>query len=251
MTPPTKSSLNRLPPTKAFAPPGIAPEAPDEVKPPPPIPAAHTSNAVQTPSVRRAKTFLARRTHITTLVVPAGQTAVIPISGDRFQLLQSPCPVEIRYDIDAGFAQYSVGMGVRVGRKRPFSLLEVKNPLSKSAITIVIYVGTSELRCDMAPLLAAVVVEGFALMTGEPVVLSSSAFYFRRGFFYGYQGKPTGIVPVNNSAIVNMGRTANVPDQVQAGSWIEYDAPAGVLYNLANFTALGTGPDGLFWTLTQ
>ena len=56
---------------------------------------------------------------------------------------------------------------------------------------------------------------------------------------------------VNATTKLCRGKTANLADNIPSGGqWVEYAAPPGLWFNLMNFTALGTAPDGIFYSLT-
>jgi hypothetical protein len=211
---------------------------------------ARTTNAAQTPAQRAAAGPVVRRTHIVTLIIPALGTLEHPISGTSLQVLSSPCPLDIQYDVSAGPMSFAPGFGIAVPKQSPFSLLVIKNPLS-SSITIVLCVGWGKHKASIAPAYVVTPIEGWvACVTGVVTPLSTTPVYFRNGFFYGFQGAPVGAAPVNNAGSVNIGKTANLPDIVQSSQWVQYQAPPGQLYNLAKFNILGTSPDGIFYSLT-
>ena len=75
------------------------------------------------------------------LVIAAGATVQCPFKGDRFELVQSPIPLNIRAGQGNAFSSFAQQTGQVV--KSGFSLLEVQNP-SATQIVAQIFVADGD-----------------------------------------------------------------------------------------------------------
>lgn len=220
-----------------------------------PLPIAQTDNKTQSVQVKTAGSTTRKRSQIVTFTILAGATFPMAAFGNKWQLLAAPCPVPIRYDMTAGFSTYVPGLGLTIATEADFDRLEFQNPLSVTA-TFTVFFGWDDLVAYITPTFPVTPVEGWTACTnGASVPLSpyTLPFYFRKGFFYGIKNLTAGNAPVANAQVVYIGKTTFLPDIVQPGGWIEYEASSGQLWNFANFNAYGTGgesSDGIFWSLT-
>jgi hypothetical protein len=97
---------------------------------------------------------------------------------------------------------------------------------------------------------ANLVIGGVTVLNGSQGPLGN--LYFRRGYFYGIQLTLFTPPQTANANAAYIGRSARMMDTIPQGGWVEYDAPQGQLYNLANFWVKGNGAgnDGVYFQLT-
>lgn len=249
----------------------LVPALPSDAAPDSELGVARNTNQEQSPIVQASGTIKRKRSLIYTVVINAGATYPLSIYGNKFQLIQSPCPLPIRYDPSASFSVYGVGIGVEMDTEAAFTILEIQNPL-KFPITVIIGFGWDNHKSYIAPAYRVPVFEGYAAFAGGVAQNFGTAnatlfqdgvqvltnvpighLYFRYGFFYGWQVPlAAGTKPTANAATAVMGATGFLIDPIPQGGWTQYSAPAGELWDLFNFNFLGTaGTDGVFFRLLQ
>lgn len=214
---------------------------------PPPIPVAPGfPGHKQAPSTRNKA--------METVTIPLGPGAgqALPLAGNRFFVVSSTGPVNIRAQ-NAPYVTYYGGEGLR-GKQSDFSTLWVQNPSATGSVTFTMAIGFDDFLSGAIPALPGAVVEAVTILTANttPQPLSTVDVWFVSAFFYGYKAL-AGATPTNNGANVSIGKSATYQPDIIAPGQVDYPItpPPGRAMNLAQLYFQGAAGDGLFWSVLQ